>query len=296
MEVFIAAMVLMLTQKAAFDSTAFVQNTLIGELDPICIALCNVVRLITSYSGRDVFFKIDGVRYASNRCVTAINRLYGDIQYVLRTRVYDPIVNEIRDELILLSGALGFTIPDDFMCKLQIARQYRLKLIPMASFVKYMAIVCAIALTDYDLSQCTENNALKTVPTLREMFEMCGIYPERKSGKYSCALRQIIRLFKNMCQSHLHEYIPSAAAKAAKAAKAAAATATATKAKAKAATKAATKSKSKAATKAATKSKSTAAAAAAAAAATAAATSSVTATATSSVTATATALLNMFTK
>lgn len=228
MEAIIAAMVLMMTRKAAFDSAAFVQNTLIGELDPMCNALCNVHRLITSYSGQNVFFKINGVRHASNRCVYSINRLYDDIQYVIRNRVYDPIANAIRDELILLSGALGFTIPNDFMCKLQIARQYRLKLIPMASFVKYMAIVCAIALTDYDLSQCTENNALKTVPTLREMFEICGIYPERKSGKYSCALQQIIRLFTTMCQSHLHEYIPSAAAKAKAETKDTAVTATAT--------------------------------------------------------------------
>lgn len=64
-----------------------------------------------------------------------------------------------------------------------------------------MAIVCAIALSGYDLSQCTIYSVLKTVPTLPAMLETCDLDYKHTSKKRDYLLGQIYKLFTTMFKS-----------------------------------------------------------------------------------------------
>lgn len=167
----------------------------------MCAGLCDIRRMITSHTGQNVFFEISGVRCAAAVCMTAVTRLHAVVEDVITKNVYDPIVDGVRDELMLLSYALGFTIPVGFMSQLPIACQFRSVAMPVASFVKLMAIVCAIALSGYDLSQCTIYSVLKTVPTLPAMLETCDLDYKYKSKKRDYLLGQIHKLFTTMFKS-----------------------------------------------------------------------------------------------
>ena len=230
----------------------------------MCAVLLDIRRMITSHTGQNVFFEISGVRCAAAVCMTAVTSLHAVVEDFITKSVYNPIVGGVRDELILLSGALGFTIPVGFMSQLPIACQFRSVAMPVASFVKLMAIVCAIALSGYDLSQCTIYSVLKTVPTLPAMLETCDLDYKCMSKKRDYyLLGQIHKLFTTMFKSKklgptpLGKYMGGATAAVATTTTATAAVATTTTATvttaaaaAKAAAKAAANAKRNAAAKA----------------------------------------------
>jgi len=208
---------------------------------------------IESRSGKGVAIEIRGVRRSADFMIGLVNRLINDIQYLIQRYIYDPIVDKVRNELMLLSDALGFDIPVGLMEQLHLACQFRLLTMSTTTFIKLMPIVCAIALTGYDLSINTEYTVLKTVPLLPAMLETCKIPYKQLCDNM---LSQIYKLFLTMFKSSkrlgpLGKYMQAATATTAAAAAAAAAETTAAKKAAANAKRKATNDARKAAAKAA---------------------------------------------
>ncbi len=219
----------MMTTGSAYANTSL-QDTVIGHLAPMCKCLSEIRAMIESRMGKDVFFEIRGVRRSADIMLGLVNRLINNITDLMRKHVYDSIVDGVRDELMLISAALGIDIPFGFMGQLSIACQFRSSAMPSDKFIKLMAIVCAIALTGCDLSQCTHHTVRKTVPHLDEMLETCKITHNPRSNKYNYFLQQIHKLYTMMVKSPkslgpLCRYMQAASAAAASAAAASAAAA-----------------------------------------------------------------------
>jgi hypothetical protein len=246
MKVILNLLLAMMTTGAAYANTGL-QDTVIGHFDPMCECLSEIRAMIESRTGKDVFFEIRGVRRSADIMLGLIDRLINDIQYLIRRYIYDSIVDEVRNELMLLSDALGFDIPVGLMEQLHLACQFRLLTMSTTTFIKLMPIVCAIALTGYDLSISTKYTVLKTVPMLPAMLETCKIQQLCDN-----MLSQIYKLFLTMFKSSkrlgpLGKYMRAATATTTAAATMAAAAAAAEKKAATTAKRKATKDARKAA-------------------------------------------------
>lgn len=103
--VVILAALLSMINGAAFNSAAFMQDIVIGELGPMCAGLLDIKRMMTSHTGQNVFFEISGVRCAAAVCMTAVTRLHDVVKNAITNNLYHPIVDGVRDELMLLFGS-----------------------------------------------------------------------------------------------------------------------------------------------------------------------------------------------